>query len=331
MITGRGREHLRVARPAETLVPLRAVRGHIKEIAQLPPPSVVHQLIQLGIARLCLQLLFVCGRKRNRREILRMHRHRRFDLGVAEAKEGEHGLHILLHAVGDVTPFRLGGTQIVPIEAALLQYLARLHIDALPLLQPGMIPQNARHVLSEIQHLLPLGRDDQLGLKHRYLLNAGRELRHHVVSGFHHLAGCRFPRIAGIIAHFAVINAVKHHGRRVGLPAFIRRNSYGFAICHGQRHPSRQQIPTAPDVFLAHQAKAALVPAVAQPYLKMIPLLQQRRHIIRLITQIRVIVVAAGRQVVRTNALPVQESAVQPQTRDLQLRLHNILRRKVPP
>ena len=44
-----GHEHLCVRSPAHTLVPLRAVRGHVQEIPLLSPADVGDQLIDLPV------------------------------------------------------------------------------------------------------------------------------------------------------------------------------------------------------------------------------------------------------------------------------------------
>ena len=83
-------EDLRVARPSQTLVALRAVGGHVEEVAALTPHDVVLQLIQQRVGRDELTRLIQVGRHRNpgdrpRVRSLRkaLHRH------VAEAMERE--------------------------------------------------------------------------------------------------------------------------------------------------------------------------------------------------------------------------------------------------
>ena len=45
----RGRKDLRVSGPAHALIPLGAVGGHIQEVADLAPESILKQLIDLPI------------------------------------------------------------------------------------------------------------------------------------------------------------------------------------------------------------------------------------------------------------------------------------------
>jgi hypothetical protein len=93
-----GRERLRIARPAETLVALRAVRRQRDEVVALRPHHVAVELVELGV-----------GAAEGRPDLLRRADRdpgRRDDLGadhvgVAEAVEGEHRLEHGLARLGE--------------------------------------------------------------------------------------------------------------------------------------------------------------------------------------------------------------------------------------
>ena len=161
---GRPAEDLRVARPAHALVPLGAVRGNVQEVVLQAPLNVVLQLIHQRVRAGEGAGSAHAGMHHAGGEVFRPHLPGPlFQLGVAEALEGEQLCVFRAPAPADVAYLGLGGAQVGEVGVALgvqgleapqMHQIARLagHAEAHP----------ARQVLPEVQHRVALGGHDDL-------------------------------------------------------------------------------------------------------------------------------------------------------------------------
>ena len=126
VVAGSPGEDLRIAQPAEPLVPLRAVRRHADEVAALPPVDIPGQLVQPRLG----------GLERARGRDIRVHHPGHDvgladvarvagDLGVPESVQGEPRLeHLEPAARGELIGLP-GSTQVLGVQAAVRgQHLA---------------------------------------------------------------------------------------------------------------------------------------------------------------------------------------------------------------
>ena len=190
----------------------------------------------------------------------------------------------------------------------------------MPLFRCGTEGDKACHLLTKVDDQFILGRADDLPGAQR-MLDAHRQ-----AQAFHHalitqlriqlhrifLIACRRQ-----IQHFAVINIGKTHGRLPAMPGIIRGNDHlARSRLHAQFAQKRQRI--AVNLFLLSKAKAAFIPAVAQHDRQLIFLRQQGGHIIGLILQPVIIIIAIRRKVFIPHALAIQIRLVQAQAHDIQ-------------
>ena len=120
-------EDLRVARPAEALVALRAVRGHVEEVAFLAPERVREEAVDEGVRGLDRAGAFEVGVDDERLEVRGVHRFgESLELDVAEAVEREMRADGADAAVGGERVLGLGGAEVVAVEIALLEDFADL-------------------------------------------------------------------------------------------------------------------------------------------------------------------------------------------------------------
>ena len=85
----RAAENLRIPRPAEALVALRAVGGKIEEVAPLPPHDVLLQAVDKGVLAGEGARLLHIGVQNEEGEIFGAHLVDALDAEIAEAVEGE--------------------------------------------------------------------------------------------------------------------------------------------------------------------------------------------------------------------------------------------------
>ena len=152
---GRAREHLRVARPAEPLVALRAVGRHADEVALLPPHDVVVELVEHrvgageGAGARHVGVHDDAGDRFRRRRAWQP-----FDLHEAEAVEGEVRLEGLLGAATQRVAVRLlRGAKVGRVEVAVLvEHLGVLELDRRAGGSRDAEPHPADHVLPHVVH-----------------------------------------------------------------------------------------------------------------------------------------------------------------------------------
>ena len=148
-----GREGLRVSRPAQALVALRAVRGHVEEVPLLAPDDVALELVDEGLRGLELARPRHVGVDDDAgqglgRELAReaVHRH------VAEPEEGEERLEGLrAAALQRVLQGRLRLAQVLRVEVALLvEDLGVAEGDGRARGALHLEPDPAHHVLAQV-------------------------------------------------------------------------------------------------------------------------------------------------------------------------------------
>ena len=216
--------YLRVAGPAQPLVPLRAVRGHIQEIAPLAPEGILRQPVQFFMAGVYPQGFPQIRGQADCCEILRIRLIQSFNLRISESKEGEQRFHFFFDAVGSVDEFRFCRTQIIPVEVSLLQHFTGPDTEGSAPGKPVDETDDTGHILAEIQHLLPGRRADQYRFAFRPGPDAGRKLRLDPVCCFDRATGDGISRLPGIIPDFPVIDPAGQNRGRGGKPAFIRQD-----------------------------------------------------------------------------------------------------------
>ena len=152
---GGANEDLGIAGPAEALVALRAVRGHVHEVAALAPDDVALKLVQVGIRAAEGSRLGHVGVEHHARELLdgALFQLPRY-LHVAEAVEGEAGLEALRLAAA-AKGEGVGGagvSEILGVELARFVEdlgVTQLYRRALLASHPKANPSH--HVLAEIE------------------------------------------------------------------------------------------------------------------------------------------------------------------------------------
>jgi hypothetical protein len=175
---GRRREHLDVARPAETFIALRAVGRHVQEVAAQPPHDVLVQFVHERVrgvepAGALHVAVHHDGRDVGGVDIARP----AVDLRVSEAMEGELRLPFLdARSRERVAVRRGGGAQRTRAEFAVLEDLRVAQRDDGTGGPGDADPQPSHEILTEIEHRpARRGRDD---LGDAQLLRAAHEGRH---------------------------------------------------------------------------------------------------------------------------------------------------------
>ena len=150
----RAEEDLRVARPAQTLVALRAVGRNIDEVVEHPPLDIRLQPVDERVGR---NERTVLGRRRTDRlgdEILGVQLAvDSLHLDVAEAVEGEPGREPLLALPRkDIGTQRFGLTQVAGEEFALFKNLGVVDAHRVAALAAQTHARAPRYVLAEVDH-----------------------------------------------------------------------------------------------------------------------------------------------------------------------------------
>ena len=123
---GGRREDLRVAGPAHALIPLGAVRGHVDEVAPLPPFDVGDQLVDQRVPGGQAARSRKGRMQHQRSEVLGLEVGNALDLHISITVEGELRCQNVRLAVGDIEVFRPRAAQVVPVEIPVLQDLPEL-------------------------------------------------------------------------------------------------------------------------------------------------------------------------------------------------------------
>ena len=320
LIAGGGGEHLGIPRPSHALIPLGAVRGDIQEIRNLPPLDVGQELIDQGIPgfqKSCQGELRV---KHQGGKILCVQMGNALHLHIPEAIEGKLRLQHMGGSIGNVDVLRFGGAQIVPVEIAVLENFAELQMNlrSLRFLHPQA--EDSRHILPHVNDRLPSRGMENLfygkGLPHR---NRGAvSFRQRPLGGLHRDGFHRCHLRQGIVPALAVVDVGKENGGAGHFPAFVGSDDLLTAVRIGNVHLG-QQLPAVAVVglLLPIRPEAALVPAIAQLHGQCPRSVQLLRHIIGLVLNPIVVVVAERCQVFVSDLLPVPAGFIQAQTADV--------------
>ena len=276
---GCGRKYLRVPRPAHAFVPLGAVRGVIHKVGLLSPQGVEEKPVYHGIGATELAGLLHGGIEDLHGEAFGVHRVQTKHPGIAETKEGKGGGVVTGLAVADVNLLGKGGTQVLPVQVAILiQYLARLQADLRARGPLATDADTAAGVLPEVQQSISIG-----GMQQR-----GTESPHHLDRQIlpcleqRRVQLCKADALPGFfscgkrpgtvpqaaVENLAVIDLCPHKGAGGGLPAFVGGNQQGFTIfqLHGELGNQGIFISVDATAFLhTGPADPALVITVAQP------------------------------------------------------------------
>ena len=250
-----------------------------------------------------------------------------FDLGVAEAHDGEVGLEVVFPLFADKLQ-HLGGAALLVAVAILEVFLGKVavfvqrfaagQLDLLPCAGGQRHLHITGDILPKVQHGLAVGRLQQLAgegfvFQNRHGIHTGN--RQVIAVGAHTVPAGQFtfdPCIVDLaLLHIVLANrpALRCLHRAIG-------NADRFAV-HLQLKQHAQRI-TEQVAVTVHAARAA-VPAITESNQKLIlALVQQRGHIVGLRTKMFVPGKAAGSQHHITNAHAVQPCRVQSLGRDIQ-------------
>ena len=151
---GGGGKHLRIPRPPQTLVPLRAVGWNIHKVPPLPPKYVLPQPVYIGVGAFKAARLFKIAAQHAGGKILRLCLYA-LHLNIAEAVKGKLRRQHRRTAVRYICIRRPRGAQIGSVYLSVLpQHLAVLKRYAPPLGRAAGKAHKAGKILPEIQHLL---------------------------------------------------------------------------------------------------------------------------------------------------------------------------------
>ena len=151
-----GGEHLDVAGPAEPLVALRAVGGHVQEVAAHAPHDILVELVDTRIRALEPAGAHHVGVQHHGGDVFApQFAGPAAHPGVAEAVEGEAGLpHFGAAAAGDVAVGGPGGAQRTHAQFAVLQHLGVANRDGSACLRGHADAHPADQVLAEVDQRL---------------------------------------------------------------------------------------------------------------------------------------------------------------------------------
>ena len=229
----RAAEDLRIPRPAEALVALRAVGGKIEEVAPLPPDDVLLQAVYKGVfAGEGARLLHI-GVQHEEGEIFGADLVDALDAEIAEAVEGEVRAERLFAACQDVGILRFGAAEVGGVEIALfIEHFGMRERDLLPARAVHRKLHDARGVLAEVDDLLPLGRYDELfardafgdadglvDLREEIFLRIGDDLDGEALFGFERR-----------VEEFAVLEFGEAESALLCRPLFVGRESLLGAV-----------------------------------------------------------------------------------------------------
>ena len=320
---GGGREDIGVTCPAHTLVPLRAVGGHIQEIAPQAPCRVFDQPIYLFVAGLNPADFFHIGVQHQRGEIFHLQIRNAVNLHISITEEGEPWFENGILTVRSIEIFRLRAAEIIPIEAAILQYFTNLDVY----FRTGrlMHPQaeNARLILSQIQHQLIFRCAYQLdGLQFLLYPHRWAEAVLQFVDGIvQHNHSLRRGFRQGVIPMLTVIDIGKGNRTARHLPACVRGDALrtSVRIVQPDLRQQSQIIAIIPSLTgLGSEAEASGIPSAAQLNGQLTAALQLFCYIMSDDLTPGIIVGAIGSQVLIAYLLAVDSCLVHTQTANIQ-------------
>ena len=250
-----------------------------------------------------------------------------FDLGVAEAHDGEVGFEVVFPLFADKLQ-HLGGAALLVAGTVLEVFLGKVAVfvqrfaaGQLDLL-PGAGGQRHLHIagdiLPKVQHGLAVGRLQQLAgegfvFQNRHGIHTGDGQV--VAVGAHAVPAGQFA-LKSCIVDLALLHIVLTNGPALRCLHRAVRNADSLAV-HLQLKQHAQRI-TEQITVAVHTARAA-VPAVAKGNQQLVfAVVQQRGHIVGLRTKMLVPGKAAGSQNHITNAHAVQPCHIQSLCRDVQ-------------
>ena len=314
------RDRLRVARPAEALVPLRAVGGDFEEIVLHPPDGVAEEPVDLLTARRDLAGLRHIAAQVYCLKPVRLHRRVAVDFHIAEAEEGEMRSHEALRPVGDVGKLRLRRAVVVMVELAVLQNLPRRQRDFDVLRQPRVEHHPAGQVLLEVEDQVALRRPDRFGVE--AVLSPYRQ-RHAVAQraaalrrGKPHTP--RLLRYNARVIDLAVVDIGKGNGGGPFLPSLVGLDQQ--CAIRIQLRDGVQAV-TVEIGIAALESQAALEPAFAKPELQRVftrP--EQAGHIIGLRREVKIVGVITRCKVLVANLISVEIYLIDAEAADVQPR-----------
>ncbi len=324
-VGGRRGEHGEVAGPAQPLVALRAVGGHVDEVAAHPPDDVavqlVHQRVRAGERAGAAQVgPDDDGRDRVGVELARP----AADLGVAEAVEGEGRLELVVPAGQDEPVGGLRGTQGADAELVVLQHLRVPQRDGGARLAPHPDLDEPDQVLPEVEQGGACGGGPDAGGGDLLLAGHRRsdvrgEPGDVELEGVHARPGAVVePGLQPAVVSAAgvdglpVVEVVGHHGARSCPPGTRTRGDH-LAVPVGegdlQLGPRRELRAVEPAV--AVPAETAAEPAVAQRHPQYDGVPDERGHVEGAVAQPPLVAAPPGGQQLGRDGL-----AVDPRLRD---------------
>ena len=336
VIGGRLAEDLRVARPAQAFIPLRAVRRHVEEIAALPPKHVGEELIQLGIRAGDMARPADGGVHGNRRKLLRayvLHALRPFrQANHPKAVEREARMIDVHPFLAGVADFRLRRAVVFVVEVAVpVKHLGVLDEHLVPLLRRDGERHIAGHLLTEVHHDVPLrGGEDPLRLHALLLANLlaflldQRVVR--IVERLHRNGRRRNKRG---VKRFAVVDLALADGALAAHPGFVRADDRLRAVLvfHVQPRQQRARMALSRAPKLIAESDRGGKPSPPNQHGELVAFFKLRRHVIVLHLQAVRIGRPARRKHELPNAASVQPRLVHAQRRDRERRPVNPLLR----
>ena len=292
VIAGCRRKDLRIARPAQALIALGAVGGHVQEIGLESPDRIFVQPVDLrvagtdaagpvhvGIQHAAAEHLFpeLSGPAR--------HAH------IAETEKGKMRPHAALYAVRDIDELRIGLAVVAAVEIALLENLAEVQRDLLAAGQVRVELREACKVLAEVQHGFAGGCQDDLADRQRFLDEDGKTepiaqmslaeiFRPLVGRGVgNHLGRLPFlPFRQPAVLGFAEINPGLDDARRAIGKASVRSDDLMGPVGVVQMQLADDGHAVAEVVFGILKAEGTHVPAFSQQEAQLVPALPQGIH-----------------------------------------------------
>ena len=333
----RAAEGLAVARPAQPLVALRAVGGHVHKVAPLPPLYVVEELIDALVRAAKARCHCDVRADDHAREIAHIDLARPvFQTHIAEAEERELRLEGLPAAARErIADLRLGDAVVFIIEVAVLvQHLAVTDDDTRARRPLHAEAQPADHVLPQIEHLLAARRGDErnrrddrlpphgvIQLRGQLIVQPAQHSR--VLPGgiieVHVVPAGHFHACVVFDAHVVIDVPDRRFGERLPLPVGDDRLLAAVLKAYPQLGQQRQLF--AKDVAVILIGQIAAIPAIAQRGGERVSArFKQRGHIPGLILHAAVIVRPAGAEQIAAHVFAVQAHGIDAQRRGVQAR-----------
>ena len=283
----RAAKHLRVARPAETLVPLRTVGGDVEIVALLPPNNIMIQLIDLLIAADKIAGARHVGMHRHGGERIEIDRVKRIfrQTNIAKALKRVKRCKIARFPVKHIGDAAFGGAVVLVIKIAVrVEHLAVMQHNAVALFADKVQADIPGKILPEIHERLVFRRFQHgNGLYHVLLADPLARLRDDARFHVRQHRRAETPPPRRVVLRFTEIKTVHRHRRRIHPPRFVGRDRFRAAvrIGDGERNQKRAVVGIAV-VVMPVFALDADRPADADADRKAVVLFQQRRHIIGL-------------------------------------------------